>query len=471
MKFKLELLSENKYRILTDNNTYAIVYNNPYLTKYLEEGALQQLLDAAKLPGVISPVIGMPDIHFGFGLPIGGVMAVDGKEGVISSGGVGMDINCGVRLLRTNINAKELDKKLLRRILDTIERLVPTGVGKKSRHNGLSKNIDEILLQGVKSLIKKGYGWEGDLLSIEENGSMAGGNISSIPIAALKENQLSTVGGGNHFIELGLVDKVFDENTADTFGLEKGKLTVMIHTGSRRLGHDTCTHYSKVMAEKAEKYGIKLPNKGLAACPIHSKEGQEYYGAMACAVNYAFSNRQLITHDVREAFVEVFNKPINDLGLELVYDVAHNIAKFEDYDNRKILIHRKGATRALAPGHRGNPLKYLNTGHPVLIPGSMGSYSYVLTGTQKARETFYSVNHGAGRVMSRNEARKTISKEQFDNAMGSVLYNSRNYSKLLDEAPTAYKDINEVIDTLADIKITNKVVRLRPLAVIKGEGD
>jgi len=439
----------------------------------IEDEALQQLADAACLPGVVGRVAGMPDLHTGFGLPIGGVMATSLAQGVVSAGAVGMDINCGVRLLSTNIPVRGIDKPLLRRLMEAIEERVPTGVGKKSRHTELRRiELAELAARGAALVVEMGFGTPADLITTESSGCLPGGDVSVVSKEARsRADQLSTIGGGNHFIELGVVDEVYDPATAATFRLAQGTLSVLIHTGSRGFGHQICTDFSRLMVQAASRYGINLPSKGLAAAPIASPEGQQYLKAMAAAANFAFANRQMITHDVREAFARVFHRPYEEMGLQVVYDVAHNIAKVEEHGGQRVLVHRKGATRALPPGHGENPPIYLNTGHPALIPGSMGTASYVLVGTPLAAETFYSVNHGAGRVLSRTAARKQISASQLQQSLGDVLVNARNLGRLLDEAPGAYKDIHSVVDTLAAIGLTRKVARLRPMAVIKGEGD
>ncbi|NPV27770.1 MAG: RtcB family protein [Firmicutes bacterium] len=452
----------------------AVVYLNDVLyEQFSESEALQQLCAAATLPGVVQRVIGMPDIHTGFGLPIGGVMATHAESGIVSAGAVGMDINCGVRLIRTDIPCTAINKKTLRALMEAIEERIPTGIGKRSRHRELGKTeIEAILHQGVKPLLQLGYGWPTDQDCIEEAGEMPGADLKAVSLEAIsRANQLATIGGGNHFIEIGQVAQIFDPELAANFGLKKGALTVLIHTGSRGFGHQICTDYSKKMLNAAARYGINLPNRGLASVPINSPEGQTYLKAMACAVNFAFANRQLITHDIREAFAHVFADSAESLGLQIVYDVAHNIAKFEEHHGQRLLIHRKGATRALPAGHQQNPRRYLATGHPAIVPGSMGTSSYVLVGTPLTAETFNSVNHGAGRILSRTAARKEISCEDFARSMGEILLNVRQYQELLDEAPAAYKNIDHVVDTLAEISLTKKVARLEPLAVIKGEGE
>ncbi|MBT9172059.1 MAG: RNA-splicing ligase RtcB [Syntrophomonadaceae bacterium] len=456
--------------------TEALLFLNSRLRSTVTDDApeLQQLCDAATLPGVYGPVIGLPDIHAGFGLPIGGVLAclADG-EGVVSAGAVGMDINCGVRLLSTCLPAESFEKPVLRRLLEELETRIPSGIGRKSRHRRLCREaLPQILRGGAGELVDLGYGRREDLDCIEENGCLPGARSDAVSKKALsRTEQLSTLGGGNHFLELGVVKQVFDSETAQAFGLEPGMLTVLIHTGSRGFGHQICTDYTEIMAAAAPRYGIRLPAKGLACAPISSQEGQDYLAAMACAVNFAFANRQLITHDVRDAFRAVFNRDDRELGLSVVYDVAHNIAKFEEHFGSSLLIHRKGATRALPPGHKQNPARYRMTGHPAIVPGSMNSASYVLAGTAAVSETFCSVNHGAGRQLSRSAARKAISQEQFLSSVGTVMLNTRDYKQLLDEAPGAYKDIDDVVETLAEIKLTRKIARLQPLAVVKGEGD
>lgn len=450
----------------------AVIYVNEHLLSLLrEDKSLEQLMHAACLPGVVEPVIGMPDIHEGFGLPIGGVMAV-AEDGVISAGAVGMDINCGVRLIRTDLLARDVDRPTLRRLMEAVEANVPTGVGKKGKHKGITAEIFEnVAHKGVEAVVDAGFGTAAHLEYIEERGCLPGADIRALSSEAYSRGsgQLGTLGGGNHFIEIQEVADAFEPELADRFGLFKGQLTVMIHTGSRGFGHQICTEYTRRLASAAPKYKIELPSRGLACAPVNSPEGQDYYKAMACAVNYAFSNRQIIMTDVMRAFGEVTGTPPEKLGMRLVYDVAHNIAKWEKHFGRRVLVHRKGATRALCPGHPGNPPVYRETGHPALIPGSMGTASYVLVGTEKAAETFFSVNHGAGRVLSRTAAEKKITRAEFERAMGDVLYNTRNYRDVVDEAPLAYKDIEQVVDTLVAVGITRKVARMRPLAVIKGK--
>lgn len=452
----------------------AVVYLNRELyASFVEDAALKQLTDAASLPGLVEPVIGMPDIHSGFGLPIGGVMASDVSAGLVSAGAVGMDINCGVRLLRTGIEAKSLDKPLLRKLINAISERVPSGVGRKSRQAGLVRShFRDFVERGVPFLLEMGFGRDADLDCIEERGCLAGADIKAAGAGAMERGiQLSTIGGGNHFIELGYVDQVSDQEEAARLGLKQGYLTVLIHTGSRGFGHQICTDHTKIMRQAALRMKLTLPSDGLAAVPIASPEGKRYLSAMACAVNFAFCNRQWITDDVRKAFAAVLGGRDEDYDLGLVYDLAHNIAKFEEVSGRRLLIHRKGATRALPPGHPGNPAVYRESGHPVLIPGSMGTASHVIRAEAPVEKTFYSVNHGAGRVLSRRAARREIGVEELQKAMNGILLPGRNYRVYLDEAPQAYKNIEAVVDTFAAIGFTRKIARLRPLAVIKGEGS
>jgi tRNA-splicing ligase RtcB len=465
---------QNRYILRRRGNMCVdgIVYLNHRLLPLVKgDKSLQQLANAACLPGVVDRVCGMPDIHEGFGLPIGGVMAM-AADGVISAGAVGMDINCGVRLLTTGIEAGELGLPVLRALINRIEEYVPTGLGRRGKHKGITREVfEEVVQAGSRRIIDYGCGWPEDAAKTEERGCLQGADLGAVSKEACNRGslQLGTLGGGNHFIELQVVQEVYDRVAGECFGLRPGFLTVMIHTGSRGFGHQICRDFSKSLLPAARKHGIEVPDRGLACAPVASREGMAYYAAMACAVNFAFANRQLITHDVRCAFGDVLQCNPADLGLQLVYDVAHNIAKWETHRGQRVLVHRKGATRALPPGHRGNPPVYLATGHPVLVPGSMGTASYVLTGTEKAAETFYSANHGAGRTLSRTAALKSISREQFELSMAGVIYNSRNYRDLLDEAPGAYKNIDEVVSVLSGIGFTNPVARLLPLAVIKGK--
>lgn len=475
MKDRLREVSTNCYVTSNKSNNVDIhVYLSPGLFEdFTEEESINQLYDATMLPGVVGPVVGMPDIHTGYGLPIGGVMATDYETGVVSAGAVGMDINCGVRLIKTNLLSDELDKDKLYKILAHIDKRVPSGVGKSSELKILRRPpLDAIAEEGVEYFIKEGFGRSEDLDHIEDRGCIEDADLTPVPRSAIRRaDQLGTLGGGNHFIEIGAIDKIFDKNLAESFGLDHKHVYIMIHTGSRGFGHQICTDYSQTMWNNSNKNGTRAPQKGLACAPILSTDGQNYLKAMACAANYAFCNRQVITHFVREAFVETLKKSESDLGLDLLYDVAHNIAKREQYDGRFLLVHRKGATRALPKGHHDNPGCYMDIGHPAIIPGSMGTGSYVVVGTEEIYKTFCSVNHGAGRVMSRRKARSEFKREDLLKQMGNVVAFSQNLKALTDEAPLAYKDINEVIFTLVDAGLTKPVVKLKPMGVLKGDGN
>lgn len=456
----------------------AIIYLKPEMVAQISQDlSLSQLAEAAMLPGVISPLVGMPDIHQGFGLPIGGVMAT---EGLISAGAVGMDINCGVRLIATNLEyeAKLFSPEALRTLLHIIERTIPVGLGQERKTLPPKVTLKGVITGGAEFLVQQGYGSEEDLESIEEKGKMSEARYEALTPRALKrsERQIGTLGSGNHFIEVQRIEEVLDQTTAQAWELRQNQICLMIHCGSRALGHQTCMDYTSIFWRAKEKYHLEIPRKGLAAVPIDSPEGKDYFGAMAGAVNYAFANRHLIMCELERVMIDFFRAKGMKIEFRLIYDIAHNIAKWEEHTLRtknkeqttKVLIHRKGATRALPAGHPQNPLKYQATGHPAIVPGSMGTSSYVLLGLPKAQETWFSVNHGSGRAMSRTEAKKTISEAEFKKTMGEVIYNLP-FNKIADEAPSAYKNIEDVVDTLVEAGITKKVIKLQPLAVVKGD--
>jgi tRNA-splicing ligase RtcB len=462
---KLLPIATNKYQLEKTPGMLAeaVIYLKPQMLPQIQKDrSLEQLAEAAMLPRVVSPVIGMPDIHEGFGLPIGGVMAT---TGLISAGAVGMDINCGVRLVATNL---EYDPKIftpttLTTLIRKIESVIPVGVGGERKKLPAKITLRSVVVGGAEFIVKASYGSPTDVESIEEYGKIEGARFDALtPKATKRANlEIGTLGSGNHFIELQKVAEVFDPQVAKVFRLQKNQICLMIHCGSRALGHQTCTDYSEIFWQAREKYKMEIPRKGLAALPIETPEGQNYFAAMAASVNFAFANRQLIMFDLERMLKRFFG---DEIKFNLVYDIAHNIAKWEN----NLLIHRKGATRALPAGHPQNPKKYLTTGHPAIVPGSMGTPSYVLVGLEKARETFYSVNHGAGRTMSRKEAIRTVSEKDFVSRMGSVVYNLP-FRKIADEAPQAYKDIDDVVETLVEAGLTKKVVKLEPLAVVKGD--
>jgi len=469
MEIKLKKIGVNKWQLerLPQMKADAVIFvKEEMLPQIRGDLSLSQLQEAAMLPKVISPVIGMPDIHQGFGLPIGGVMAT---EGLISVGAVGMDINCGVRLLASNLqfDSKLFSREVLQTLVHKIEREIPIGLGGKHRERLPGLTLAEIVTQGAEALVKKGYGEKDDLEGIEEGGKLEGASFEALTERARKrgEKQVGTLGSGNHFIEIQKIEEVFDSALAKAWGLSENQICVMIHCGSRGLGHQTCLDYTDKFWGLEQKYGIEVPRKGLAALPIETTEGADYFGAMAAAVNFAFANRQHIEHQIQEIFTRFFK---GKAKLKIIYDVAHNIAKWEKYEGKRILIHRKGATRALPAGHPKNPKRYLETGHPAIVPGSMGAPSFVLVGLPGAKETYFSVNHGAGRAMSRREAKRTIRKEEFERQMKDIVYN-KPFHVISDEAPGAYKDISLVIETLVEAEIAKKVARLSPLAVIKGD--
>lgn len=453
------------------------IYINRKLLKDVEEGALKQCANVACLPGIVKYSIAMPDIHYGYGFPIGGVAAFDAEEGVISPGGVGFDINCGVRLLRTDLSLEDVRPRI-KELTDHLFSNIPSGVGKHGKIRVSKRELDEVLRLGAKWAVENGYGWEEDLEFIEENGRMRGADPRKVSDFAKKRGvpQLGTLGSGNHFLEIQVVDEIYNEEIARAFGIHgKGQITVMIHSGSRGCGHQICSDYLGVMERAVKKYGIALPDRQLACAPASSPEAQDYYAAMQCGVNYGFANRQAIAHWTRESFEKVLGKDALDLGMHMVYEVAHNIAKLEvhrvDGEKRKVYVHRKGATRAFGPKSRGVPDKYSRYGQPVLIPGDMGSASYLLVGTEKAMmETFGSTCHGAGRKLSRAQAKKQFWGETVKRAMAQQGIYLRAASKpvIAEEAHGAYKDVSEVVESAHGAGISLLVARMRPLGVAKG---
>lgn len=472
---KLKKIGVNKYQLekIPGMKAEAIVYLKPKMVESLSQDlSLQQLAEAAMLPGVISPVVGMPDIHQGFGLPIGGIMV---SNEIISAGAVGMDINCGVRLIATNLeyDPKIFSQEFLRTIINIIERTIPIGLGGERRSSPPKINLEGVVLGGAKFLVQQGYGRQEDLESIEENGQLAGAKYEALTPRALKraEKEIGTLGSGNHFLEIQKIEEIYDASTSSAWGLKPNQICLMIHCGSRALGHQTCVDYTEIFWQAEDKYHLAIPRKGLAAVPIDSPEGKNYFAAMAGSVNFAFANRQLIMSELERVLTDFFKTKGIKVEFKLIYDLAHNIAKWEPFDfaqGKEVLVHRKGATRALPAGHQKNPAKYKTTGHPAIVPGSMGTASYVLVGLPKAQETWFSVNHGAGRAMSRTEAKNRLSEEEFKKTMGPVLYNLP-FRKIADEAPGAYKNIEDVVETLVEAGITKKVAKLIPLAVVKGD--
>ena len=442
------------------------------------DNTLRQCANVAHLPGIQRYSITLPDGHQGYGFPIGGVAATDYDEGVISPGGVGYDINCGVRLLTTNLSSEDIEPRI-GDVVKTLFDKVPSGLGSSREKFKLSKSeFMEMVVEGVDWLIDRGMGREADAERCEELGRMKDADPDKLSDRSIRRGlaQVGTLGSGNHFLEVQRVDEIYDEETAEAFGITGvGQITTMIHTGSRGFGHQVCSDYLQVMDKAVHKYGIELPDRELACAPGESKEGVDYRQAMACAVNYAFCNRQSITHWVRESFQDVFGLHSDEMGLDLVYDVAHNIVKEEshriDGKKRRVWTHRKRATRAFPPGSTEIPGEYRETGQPFFIPGTMGTSSYVLVGTEKSMDhTFGSTPHGAGRVMSRTQAKKTHWGEDVQVALRDrgILVMTDSTVTLAEEVSDAYKDVRRVVDITDSLGIGRKVARLKPLAVVKG---
>ncbi len=446
------------------------------LPQIKKDQAPEQVANVAHLPGIVGYSFAMPDIHWGYGFPIGGVAAFEISKGVISPGGVGYDINCGVRLIRTNLTLSDIKPKL-EEVLRALFYNIPSGVGSKGKIRVSRKELEEVLVKGAKWAVEHGYGWKEDIEVIEENGAMPGARPDKVSQRAYERGmpQLGTLGAGNHFLEIQLVEEIFDEKAAKIFGLEKGLITIMVHTGSRGFGYQVCDDNVKMLGRVTQRYGISIPDRQLACAPINSEEGKSYFGAMVAAANYAWANRQFITHWTREAFAKVFGKSPESLGMHMIYDVAHNIAKIEEHEFNgkkiKVCVHRKGATRAFGPKHPAVPEKYRGIGQPVIIPGDMGTASYLLLGTERAmKETFGSTCHGAGRVWSRAEAIRQTRGRSIKSELRNkgILIMSASEKTLKEEVPDAYKDVDVVVDVVHNAGISKKVARMRPLGVVKG---
>lgn len=440
--------------------------------------ALRQVVNVACLPGIAGRSLAMPDIHWGYGFPIGGVAAFDpDRGGVVSPGGVGYDINCGVRLLRSTLHEDDVRPRLAP-LMNQIMRDVPAGVGSHYKGSRLEPSeVQAVLREGAAWVVSQGYGVEADLAHMESEGTLPGADPDQVSARALERGgpQLGTVGSGNHFIEVNVVGEVYDQEAARKLGITADTVCVLIHSGSRGLGYQVCDDYLGVMQEVVRREGIELPDRQLACAPLDTPEATRYLGAMNAAGNYAFANRQMMAYRVREAFARVFERPWEDLGLQLVYDVAHNMAKWEthllDGQERRLCVHRKGATRAFPPGHPDVPIAYRELGQPVLIPGDMGRYSYVLAGTETAyRETFGSTCHGAGRKMSRTQAKRSAQGRSLrrEFAEQGIEVRASSFATIAEEIPEAYKDVAEVVDVVHRAGIARKVARLRPMGVLKG---
>ncbi len=438
----------------------------------------EQVANVATLPGIQKASLAMPDIHWGYGFCIGGVAATDPEQGgVISPGGVGYDINCGVRLLRTTI-AWDDAKSKIRALVDQLFRDIPTGVGQTGPFKFEKPRLARLMEQGARYVVDLGYGTEEDLAHIEAGGRLAGADPDRVSDRAYTRgvDQCGTLGSGNHFLEVQVIDRIEDQAVASAFGLEEGQLTVLIHSGSRGLGYQVCDDHLANFKNAPKRYGFELPDPQLACAPVRSPEGQAYLAAMRAAANFAFCNRQLLTHQARQVFERVFRKPWTDLGMTLLYDVAHNIAKFEEHEIeaglvKEVCVHRKGATRAFPAGHAELPNAYRALGQPVIIPGSMGTASWVLVGQPGSMaHSFGTTCHGAGRVMSRTEAVRRSAGRRIDKELDAigVIARARGFKGLAEEQPAAYKDVDHVVDVVHKAGISRKVARLRPVGVIKG---
>lgn len=476
----LKRLDENRVIVpkgyVSNMKVEGIIYIDKNLEKYLEVDAIKQVANVATLPGIVKASIAMPDIHTGYGFAIGGVAGFDLNDGIISPGGVGYDINCGVRVLRSNLTKEEVEK-FLKDIVTNIYYNIPSGVGSKGKLKLTQQDERELLKKGALWAVEKGFGEKEDLLYTESNGYLDGADPSIISEKAYERGrvQQGTLGSGNHFLEIQYVDEIYDEKVANILGLFKDQITVMIHTGSRGFGHQVCTDFIEIMHKAVKKYKIEINDMELVCAPISSPEAQQYLSAMRASANYAWANRQCITHWTREVFMKVLGLSPRDLGLKLIYDVAHNIAKVEDHivngKKVKLMVHRKGATRAFPPNHLELPNEYKEIGQPVIIPGDMGRASYIMVGTDKAMvETFGSTCHGAGRVLSRHQAIKrakgrSIKREMEDKG---IIVMSSGRETLAEEMSEAYKNISEVVEVVNSAGISKKIARLKPLGVVKG---
>jgi tRNA-splicing ligase RtcB len=460
----------------SDMRVPARIYaDDALLEAALQDRSVEQLINTACLPGVVKYTLAMPDIHQGYGPPIGGVAAMDIKDGIISPGAVGYDINCGVRLLRSNLAAEQI-KPLMDELMERMYYAVPSGVGRGGDIRLSRRDTDNVLERGAGWAVAKGYGTKDDLEHCEERGALAGARASAVSPKAKKRgtNQLGTLGAGNHFIEVGEVVEVYDEAVAQQFGVFPGQAVLWVHSGSRGLGHQVCTDYVRKLQSAVTKYGIRLPDRELVCAPFDSPEGQEYTAAMACAANYAWANRQLLMHRAREVLDDVLGPRFKNVSFQLIYDIAHNIAKVEEFviNGRptKVVVHRKGATRSFGPGNPVLPDDYRGVGQPVLVPGDMGTASYLLVGTVEAAEkSFSSTCHGAGRVMSRRAAKRKARGEDVQRALEKEGITVRGpWKGLAEEAPHAYKDIDRVVNVVHKAGLARKVARMVPLGVMKG---
>ena len=482
MSVPINKLDDYRYEIPKDYkpgmHVNGLVFaNETLLTEIRKDESLEQVVNGTMLPGIVNASIAMPDIHFGYGLPIGGVIATDPEAGgVVSPGGVGFDINCGVRLLRTKLHSDDIRDRT-RELVTAMFQKIPTGVGSHSDLDLDKNDKGALLTQGAKWAIGRGFGSPADLPYIESEGMLPGAQPSEVSEKAFERGrrQLGTLGSGNHFAEIQVVRDIYNPIIAEAYGLFEGQVTVMIHTGSRGFGHQVCTDFLGVMEKAMSKYGIRLPDRQLACAPIESPEGRSYMDAMRCAANFAWANRQCIRGQVEEAFLKALSISSRDLGMITLYDVAHNIVKLETHrvngKQRRVAVHRKGATRAYPPGNAEIPIDYRKVGQPVLIPGDMGRQSFILAGTDMAMgESFGSTCHGAGRRMSRHAAKKAARGRALHREMEDrgVIVMASGRSTVAEEMPEAYKDVSEVVDVVHEAGIASKVARVTPVGCIKG---
>ncbi|MEM2205608.1 MAG: RtcB family protein [Candidatus Hadarchaeales archaeon] len=482
MTVKLKRIDEVRWEIPQDYKpgmrVPARIYADEEMIREMgKDLTLEQAANVSFLQGIYKYSITLPDGHQGYGFPIGGVAATDAETGVISPGGVGYDINCGVRVLRTNLTKEEVIPKL-HQLVETLFRNVPSGLGSTGHVRLTPQQLDEVLELGAKWAVENGFGWKEDLERLEEGGCMEGADPKKVSTEAKKRGfpQLGSLGSGNHFLEVQVVDRIYDPEVAKVFGLEReGQVTVMIHTGSRGLGHQVCSDYLRTMERAAHHYRIHLPDRELVNVPFTSPEGEAYFSAMKGAANFAWANRQMITHWVRQSFEQVFGREAEALGLHVIYDVAHNIAKLEEHkvngEKKEVVVHRKGATRAFGPGHPQVPSLYRKVGQPVLIPGDMGTASYLLVGTERAmEESFGSTAHGAGRHLSRAAALRQFRGDEIRNELGErgIYVKAAKLSVIAEEAPQAYKNVDKVVEITHRAGLSLKVARLIPVGVAKG---
>ncbi len=476
---KFEKINDYRWRIpkQAGMKVPGIIFSDERMLKdIMKDRAAEQVRNAAHLPGIVRASMAMPDIHWGYGLPIGGVVATDIENGgVITPGGVGYDINCGVRLIRTSLYTQDVLPRL-KDLVNMLFQTVPVGVGSTGDIRLDAVAQKKILTGGAGWAVKEGYGWQSDIDHCEEQGAINGADPSKVSKRAYERgnDQPGTLGSGNHFLEVQEVSEVFREDVAKIFGIERGQIVVMVHTGSRGFGHQVCTDYAESLVRVMSKWNINIPDRQLACAPVKSQEGENYLGAMRAAANYAWANRQVITHLIRRSFEKVFGERAESLGMSLVYDVAHNIAKTERYEidgkERSLCVHRKGATRAFPAGHPDIPDDYRKVGQPVIIPGDMGRCSYLLVGTPEGEETFFSTCHGAGRLLSRTAAVRAMRGRSIARELEAkgIIVRASGRETLYEEAPEAYKDVSRVVDIVQGAGISKRVAKMRPIGVIKG---